>query len=321
MVTIFIDIANVFVSSGFGLALVQKKNADNKDFSTVFYFNIIFSCILYLIIFSLAPNISKFYGNQLLSPVIRVMAIKLPLAGINSVQNAYVERKMLFKKFFYSTLIGTIVSAIVGIILAYRGFGVWALVFQYIVNSTCDTLILWFTVKWRPEIYFSIKRMKNLFGFGWRMLLSSLINTIYMQLRSLIIGRVYTTQDLAYYNQGRKMPNLFVTNICSTIDSVLFPTMSKSQNDIVKLKKMVRKSIKISSYFMWPIMLGMFVISETLVRLILTEKWIPCVPFMRIACIQLALIPIQTSNLQAIKALGKSSLYLKLEIIKKLLEY
>lgn len=317
LITIFIDIANVFVSSGFGAALVQKKDADEVDFSSVFYFSILMSWVLYGIVFAFAPAVAWFYEKPILIPVLRVMALKLPLAGVNSVQHAYVQKKMLFKRFFFSTLIGTVGSAVVGIVMAYMGFGPWALVAQYLFNSTMDTIILWFTVKWRPVWVFSYERMKMLFGFGWKMLCSELIHTSYSQIRSLIIGKVYTEKDLAFYNQGGKLPGIIVTNINSSISSVLFPAMTMKQDNKEKMKEVVRLSIRVSSYVMWPLMIGLMVMTEPVVRLIFTDKWLPCVPFMQIACIQYALEPVQTANVQAVKAMGKGRTYLIMEIVKK----
>lgn len=317
LITIFIDIANVFVSSGFGSALVQKKDADEIDFSSVFYFSIAMSWFLYAVVFVLAPVTAGFYGQPVLTPVLRVMALKLPLAGINSVQHAYVQKHMMFKRFFFATLIGTAGSAVVGIVMAYMGFGPWALVAQYLFNSTVDTVVLWFTVRWRPVRAFSGARMSVLFQFGWKMLCSELIHTSYSQIRSLIIGKVYTEKDLAFYNQGGKLPGILVTNINSSITSVLFPAMTLKQDDIGKLKEVVRMSIRVGSYVMWPLMTGLMVISGPFVRLVFTDKWLPCVPFMQIACIQYALEPVQTANVQAVKAMGKGRTFLLMEIVKK----
>lgn len=317
LITIFIDIANVFVAGGFGSALVQKKDSDEIDFSSVFYFSIAMSWALYGVVFLVAPAVARFYGQEILTPVLRVMALKLPLAGINSVQHAYVQKQMLFKRFFFSTLIGTVGSAVVGIVMAYMGFGPWALVTQYLFNSAMDTLVLWFTVRWRPALVFSARRMKTLFEFGWKMLCSELIHTSYGQIRSLIIGKVYTERELAFYNQGGKLPGILVTNINSSISSVLFPAMTMKQGDRDKMKEVVRTSIRVGSYVMWPLMLGLMVLSEPVVRLVFTEKWLPCVPFMQIACIQYALEPVQTANVQAVKAMGKGRTFLLMEIVKK----
>lgn len=318
MVTIFITIANVFVSNGFGESLVQKKDADNVDFSTIFYFEIVFSFGIYMILFITAPYIADFYNEPVLCNVLRVFALRVPLAGINSVQQAYVKKKMIFKKFFFSTIIGTIVSAVVGIALAYRGFGVWALIAQYLCNSVMDTVILWVTVKWRPNLVFSVTRLKELVAYGWKIMAAGLINSFYSQLRSLVIGKVYTASDLAYYNRAQQFPQLLVTNVNASIDGVLFPAMSNEQNDKKRIVRIMRRSIKVSSFVLFPLMVGLAVVSTPLIRLILTEKWLPCVPYLQVICIQFMLQPIQTANLQAIKALGRSDLFLKLEIIKKI---
>lgn len=319
IVTIFITLANVFVVSGFGNSLIQKKDADNRDFSSVFYFNIIFSMILYIILFITSPYISKLYHMEILTPVLRVLGIRIILSGVNSVQQAYVSRKMMFKKFFLSTLIGTILSGVVGIVMAYSGFGVWALVGQYLINTTVDTIVLWFTVKWRPEFIFSIESMRKMFNYGWKILVSSLLDTGYNQLTGLIIGGFYNSTDLAYYNRGQQYPNLIVENINSSINSVLFPAISREQDNKERVRNITRRAIRTSSYIMWPMMIGLGVVAKPLISLMLTDKWLPCVPFLQIACFTYAFWPIHTSNLQAIKALGRSDIFLRLELIKKIL--
>ncbi|MBU5428780.1 lipopolysaccharide biosynthesis protein [Kineothrix sp. MSJ-39] len=319
MVLVFITIANVFVSSGFGNALIQKKDADDLDFSSVFYFNILLGIILYIILFLAAPYIAVFYHMPILTKVLRVLGIRIIVASINSVQQAYVSRNMLFKRFFWSTLFGTVVSGIVGIILAYRGYGVWALVVQYLTNTCTDTLVLWFTVCWRPKLMCSWKRAKLLLAYGWKLLASALLDTGYRQLRSLIIGRKYTSEDLAYYNQGDKYPNLVVANVDSSISSVLFPALAIYQDDRKKIKEMTKRAIQICSYILWPLLIGFGVVADSFVKIILTDKWMPCVPYIRIFCFTYGLWPIHTSNLQALKALGRSDLFLKLESIKKII--
>ena len=198
MITIFITIANVFVTDSFGKALVQKKDANSADFSSVFYFNILFSWIVYAVVYVIAPYIASFYNEPLLTPTMRVLALQLPLAGVNSVQQAYVSKNMLFKRFFWSTLIGTVVSGFVGIGMAVAGLGVWALVGQSLTNSVMDTVVLWFTVRWRPTREWSWKKLTELLSFGWKMLLTSLVNSLYDNLRSFIIGKSYTSAGLAF---------------------------------------------------------------------------------------------------------------------------
>ena len=319
IVNIFIALANVFVDSGFGNALIQKKDADDTDFSSVFYFNIIMSVVMYAVVFFFSPVISNFYSMPILSPVLRVMGLRLIVAGVNSVQHAYVSRHMLFKRFFWSTLGGTLISSVVGIIMAYQGFGVWALVAQYMTNTTVDTIVLCFTVKWRPKLLFSIKRLKKMFSYGWKLLASSLIDVGYSEMRTLAIGKVYTSNELAFYHKGSSFPNLIVTNVNTSIQSVLFPAMSIVQNSAPQIKAMIRKSIRISSYIMFPLMAGLMMVADDFIRLLLTEKWLPCVTYLRIMCIVFAFMPIHTANLQAIKAMGRSDMFLKMEIIKKII--
>lgn len=319
LITVFTTVLQVFVDSGLGNALIQKKDADDLDFSTVFFTNVAFCLLLYFSIFLLAPFISSFYGGSEMISYIRVLGLTVLISGIKNVQQAYVAKNMLFKRFFFSTLGGTLVAAAVGITMAYGGFGVWALIAQHVINLLIDTTILWFTVKWRPHRQFSYKRLRELFAFGWKLLVSSLLDTIYNDLRQLIIGRFYSAVDLAYYNQGKKFPTLIITNINTAIDSVLLPAMSNVQDDQGYVKSMTRRSIKISVYIMAPLMVGLCVTAIPLVSMILTDKWLPCVPFLRIFCITYIFYPVNSANLNAIKAMGRSDLFLKLEVVKKII--
>ncbi|MCI8346279.1 MAG: lipopolysaccharide biosynthesis protein [Clostridia bacterium] len=317
LVTVFTTILQVFVDSGMANALIQKKDADETDFSTVFFFNIITCGLLYLGMYVIAPLIAGFYNNSELTDVIRVLSLTLVISGVKNIQQAYVSRNMLFKRFFYATLGGTLVAAVVGIAMAYKGFGVWALVIQQVLNAFVDTVILWLTVKWRPQKIFSFHRLKGLFSYGWKMLVSGLLDSAYGNIRQLIIGKMYSSSDLAYYNRGRQFPNFIVSNINSSIDSVLFPVMSSVQDDREAVKQMTRKSIKTSVYIMAPLMMGLAFMADTVVSLVLTDKWSECVPFLRIFCITFMFYPIHTANLNAINAMGRSDLFLKLEVIKK----
>ena len=317
LLMIFIDIADAFVIHGFSSSLVQKKDADNVDYSSVFYFSLVFSVLVYGLCFVCTPLVARLYKNNALIPLFRVLALRIPISALNSVQHSYVQRNMLFRRFFFSTLGGTIGSAFFGIALAYGGYGAWAIIGQYLGNTICDSIVLWFTVRWRPEKKFSWHRLKRLIGFGWKMLGSQLIHIIYNRLSTLTIGTVYTSTDLAFYDQGHKIPGILETNIDTTINSVLFPAMSQLQDDKERLKNMVRRSIKMCGVIIWPLMVGLAVLSSEVVDLVYGSVWLPCVVFMQIACIRLTLEPIQTANLQAIKALGRSDLYIKMEIIKK----
>ena len=318
LVTVFTNILNVFINGGFGNALIQKKDADDLDFSSVFYFNIAMCTVLYIGMFVASPWIAKFYNDESLTWVVRVLSLTLIISGVKNVQQAYVSKTLQFKRFFFATLGGTIGAAIIGIALAHKGFGVWALVAQQIFNATVDTIILWITVKWRPKRMFSFERLKGLFSYGWKLLVSGLLETVYNNARQLIIGKMYTAENLAYYNKGGMFPSIIITNINTSIDSVLMPVMSAEQDDKTRVKNMVRRSINTSTYIMAPLMMGLAFMATPVVKLILTDKWLPCVPFLAIFCITSMFYPIHTANLNAMKALGRSDLFLKLEIIKKI---
>lgn len=317
LITVFITILNVFVDSGFGNALIQKKDADDLDFSTVFYFNIAICSVLYILMFFLAPYIAKWYDDLSLIPIIRVLSLSLVISGIKNIQQAYVSRTLQFKKFFFATLGGTLVAAVVGIFLAYAGYGVWALVAQQLINALVDTTILWIIVKWKPRRSFSLSRLKKLFSFGWKLLISALLDTAYDNIRQLLIGKIYSGKDLAFFNKGKEFPCMIVSGVNSAIDSVIFPVLSLKQNDISEVKRFMRKTIRMGGFIIWPIALGMAGCADTIVKLLLTEKWMPCVPYFRIFCFSYGFWPIHTANLNAMKALGRSDLFLKLEVIKK----
>ncbi len=288
LVMVFTSILQVFVDSGLGTALVQKKDADDLDFSSVFFFNTVVCVILYLLVFLAAPYIAQFYKMSELTSVVRVLGLILIISGIKNIQQSYVSRYLMFKRFFFATLGGTIGAAIVGIWMAQNGFGVWALATQYLFNASVDTLILWITVRWRPKWMFSFERLKGLLSFGWKLLGVSLLSTVYNDIRSLIIGKLYTANDLAYYNKAQQFPQLIATNVDTSIDSVLLPTMSQKQDDRATIKQMARLSIKMGTYVIMPIMVGLAVCCEPLIRIILTEKWLPCVPYLRIFCFTFA---------------------------------
>ena len=318
-VTVITSILLVFVDSGMANSLIQKKDPDDLDFSSVFYFNIVFCVVLYVGLFFAAPLIASIYRQSQLVPVIRVLGLTVLVSGVKNVQQAYVSKTLQFKRFFFATLGGTLLAGTVGVVMAVKGFGVWALVAKELVNVTANTLILWLTVGWRPKWMFSFRRLKGLLSFGWKLLASALLDTVYNKLQQIIIGLRYSQSDLAFYDRANAMPNLIVENINSSIDSVLLPVLSDQQDNKDQVRGMTRRAIKISTYIMMPMMMGLAVCAEPLVRLLLTEMWLPCVPYIRIFCFSYAFYPIHTANLNAIKAMGRSDLFLILEIIKKAL--
>ena len=318
LVTVITSILQVFVDSGMANALIQKKDTDDLDYSSVFYFNVAFCLVLYIGLFFAAPLISRIYDAGDLVPVIRVLGLTIVVSGVKNVQQAYVSKTMQFRRFFFSTIGGTLFSAVVGITMAYRGFGIWALVAQQLLNVTVNTAILWLTVGWKPKLMFSLQRLGGLVSYGWKLLASALLDTVYLKLYQVVVGLKYTSSDLAYYNKADQLPLLVVENINSSIDSVLLPVLSAEQDSKEAVRDMTRRAIKTSTYIMMPMMAGLAVCAEPLVRLLLTDKWLPCVPYMQVFCIVYAFYPLHTANLNAIKAMGRSDVFLKLEIIKKI---
>ena len=317
IISVFVSFCSIFVDGGFSAALIQKKESDDLDFSSVFYFNLIICIILYFILFLCAPFIANYYSMDILNPVLRVQAFTLIISAFKSIQITYVSKTMQFKKFFFSTIGGTLVAAVVGILMAYYGYGIWAIVIQGLVNNFIDTIILWITVKWKPKVIFSFKRIKLLFSYGWKLLVSNIVYNAYSDLRQLIIGKVYTTEDLAYYNKAYQFPKLISENTTNALNSVLFPAMSERQDNLLEVKEIVKKAIKISSYLVSPIMVGLAVVAENFILILLGEKWIFCVPYLQVFCLMFAFSSgIGAANQNALKAIGKSNLLLIIEIAK-----
>lgn len=308
IVMVFISFCNVFVTGGFGIALVQKKEVDSADYNTGFWLSLFFSSTLYLIMFALAPMIAEFYDKKELVLILRVMLLKLPLSSFNTIQQAYVQRKMQFKLFFISTSIGTICSGILGILLAYCGFGVWALVLQSLSNSTIDTIILNFVSGWKPKLEFSKKKAKEIYSFAWKMLLSELISNMDTNIKSLIIGKSFGPSSLAYFDQGQKYSALLVTNVNTAITKVMLPVYSRMQDDSESLKEAMRKTIRIGGYILAPILIGFACVADDFIKIFLTEKWLPATIYIRIFCVAYLTRPMETACMQAILALGRSDI-------------
>lgn len=317
IITIFITIANVLVQNGFSTALIQKKDADEADFSSVFYFNLINAAVIYIILFFAAPYIAGFYGNQEMTAIIRVLSVILFPGAVTSVQNAFVSRKMEFKGLFLATLWAAVISGAISIGMAAQGMGIWALVGQQIVYYLALMVILFVTVTWHPRKIFVWKRISTMFSFGWKLLCASLIDTVFNNIHGLVMGKIYNKEVLGIYNRGEQFPKLIVSNLGAAIQSVMLPALAVNQNHPEKLKNMLRRSIVTSSYLVLPMMAGLIAVADTLVLLLLGEKWINSVPFLRIMCVAYSFWPIHIANLQALNAVGRSDIFLKLEIIKK----
>ena len=316
-VTVITSILLVFVDSGMATALIQKKDPDDLDFSSVFYLNMGFCLLLYLALFALAPRLSVALKEESLTPVMRVLGLTLVVAGLKNVQEAYVRKTMQFKLFFRSTIGGTVFSGALGIFLALRGWGVWALVWQQLSNAAVNTVILWFTVGWRPKRMFSWERLGGLFRYGVKLLGASLLDVGYQKIYPLIIGVTEGNAEMAFFEKGQHYPNTANDLVMTTMDGVLLPAMAEEQQETSRLREMTRRAIQIGSFAVMPLMAGFAACAEPLVRLVITAKWLPTVPYLRIFCIIYAFTPLHLANLNAIKAVGKSGTFLILEIVKR----
>ena len=319
IVSILITLFNALVTGGFGNALIQKENASPSDFSSVFYISLVGAIFLYTALFVAAEPIAMLYESEQLCPIIRVMGLRIPLAAVNSIQHAYISKNMQFKKFFLSTIVGTVASGIVGISMAIRGYGPWALVGQYLTNVTIDTIVLFVTGGWRPKLVLDIPAVKQMMPFSLKLMATHLSDAVFNELRSIIIFSKYSSADLSMYENGKKYPNLIVTNINTAVSSVMFPAMSKEQSNTKTLRNIMKRAVKLSTFLLAPMLLGFAAIAPRFVSVVLTEKWMASVPYLQITCCMCMFYPIHTINIQAMNAIGQSGKTLKLEIIKKII--
>lgn len=319
LTAIFFAVANVLVDGGFGNALIQKKDADELDFNSVFYLNVALSCVAYVAMFFAAPWIARFYETPELTAIIRVSSICFLFNAVNAIQNAELTKKMLFHLSFRISLITCFTSAVCGITLAFMGFGVWALVWSSLITGLVGVVARWFIIAWRPRMMFCGARLRPLFAYGWKMACSALLDQIFVNLNGLLIGRFYTKADLAFVNKGRSMPQLAMDQVDATLGRVSFPALVLLQDDKTRLRDAMRRMIQCSTFLVFPLMVGIAACSKSLLRLLYGAQWLPAAPYMMLACFTFALWPFHTINLRGIMALGRSDVFLKLEIIKKTL--
>ncbi|MBE6923978.1 MAG: lipopolysaccharide biosynthesis protein [Ruminococcaceae bacterium] len=318
LMIIFTTLANVFIQNGFNTALIQNKDVTERDYSSVFWVTLAVAGVLYGGLFLAAPAIAQFYHMPDLVAPFRVLCLILFPGAFNSIQLAHVSRQMDFRKVFTSNLAGMLIAGVAGIAVAMMGGGLWALIVQQLLNVTIACAVMCFTVKWRPRFICDLSRVGVLFSYGWKLLLSGLMDTLYQELRSLVIGKKYNSGTLGHYNRGKQFPQFIINAVNTTVRSVMLPVISSEQQDKGRVKSMMRQSITLSSYLVFPVMAGLAGVAEPLVRLLLTDKWLPCVPYLQIYCFSYAFYPVHSCNLQAINAMGRSDVFLILEIIKKL---
>ena len=317
MLTVFIAVAQVFVQSGLNTALIQKKDVDETDLSSVFYVSFGMAAAFYALLFVLSPWLADFFRMPALKDTLRVMALILLPGSLVSVQTAVVSRRMAFRKLMIASLCATVLSGTVGVVMALNGAGYWALVAQQMTNQCALAILLLVLVRWRPRRVFSFERIKGLIRFGWKLLVSGLLDTGFTNLRSAVIGKKFSDEALAFYTRGKQFPELVMNAVNGSISSVMLPVLSEQQDETERMKQTMRRSVMLSCFIVVPMMAGLAAAAEPMIRLLLTDKWLPCVPFLQLCCIDFALYPIHTSNLSAINAKGRSDIVLRLEIIKK----
>ena len=314
---VFFNVTTVLVDGGFGSALIQKKDADDVDFNSVFYLVLSLSVLAYVALFFAAPAIAGFYKLPELTFIVRIAAIAFFFQAINSIQNAELTKKMLFHLSFRISLITTISSAIIGITLAPLGYGVWALVSVSLTYGFVGFIARWFIIAWRPRLMFSFARLRKLFAFGWKMAATTLLDSIFHNLNGLLIGRLYSKADLAYVNKGQALPELAMNEVDATLGLVSFPALVQLQNDKVRLREAMRQMMRCSTFLVFPLMVGVAACAKSELRLLYGAQWLPAAPYMMLACFSFALAPFNTINLRGIMVLGRSDICLKLELLKK----
>ncbi len=319
MLAIFIAVAQSFVDSGFGSALIQKQDASQTDFSTIFYFNIIISILFFFILFFSAPLIAKFYKQPILTIITRIMALNIIINSFGLIQNTILTKTINFKTLTKVSFLSIIFSGTIGIVMAYKGFGVWSLVFQTIGGNVIKNISLWVFNKWRPSIVFCYSSLKSLFFYGSKLLASGLLDQIFNNMYNLVIGKKYNAIDLGYYTQAQRIQSIPVISSLSILDRVTFPLYSTIQNDDIRLKNVYKRTIKCIVYINFPLMLGLLILAPILIKLFLTDKWLPATIYLQLFCLIGPIYALSAVNLNILKVKGRTDIFLYLEIVKKII--
>ena len=318
MVMVFVSLSTIFVTGGLSNSLIQKTNADELDFSTLFWLNILVSVLIYVLLFLFAPFVEAFYGYPQLSAMLRVLSLRVIIASVNSIQTAYISRNMMFRYYFYSTLSGKIFSGVIGIGMAFLGFGVWSLVGQSLSVLLVETYVLWFKGKWRPKRIFSWSRAKSLYSFAWKIMVMSWVELIHDQLRNMIIGKKYSSEELAFYDKGLLLPTNIMTNIAASLTTVMFPVLSHSQDENERVLGMCRKWLSLFAYCAFPILTFFIVSARQIILVLFTAKWLPSLLFLQLASFYYAVWVIEIPIRETIKSLGHAQICLRMQVIKTL---
>ncbi len=316
MVFIIIAVSNILIDGGFNLALVRENKIKQNTFSSVFVFNLFSAFIIYGIIYLLAPLIAQFFQEETLTPIVRILSLSIPIKSFSLIQIVILERNLDFKKISFNYILSGLASGIIAIILAYSGYGVWALVFQTLSSVFISTVLFWITSSWKLSLKFDLHEIKRIFPFSINVLTASIINSIYENLSSILIGKCFNPQSVGYYTQGKKLQNLPITGITSIISRVLYPSFSKI-DDNERLKRVFRKTLTTTVFIIFPLSCLLIVCAKPLIILLFTEKWIKSVIYVQILAFGGMLYPLHLFNLQIYLIKGSSNIFLKIEIIKK----
>lgn len=317
MLAIFMAIASTFTDSGMGSALIQKKDKTDADYNTVFWFNLAISCLFYVLLFFASPWIAIFYNMPILTDVMRVVAMTLITNALSTVQTTRLSINLQFKEQSIISIISLIISAGLGIFLAFRAWGVWALVIQGLSASAINAILIWFVTKWTPSLSFSKQSFQELFGFGSRILGSSLINTIYKNISTLAIGRFFSPAEVGFYNRGVAYAHMPVNMIQDVTLKVNYPILAKYKEDNEQLLRAYKKMMTLPLYVLYPILIGMAATADSLITVMIGDKWLPAATVMKILCLGCMFTPLTHMNLNLLYVKGRSDLVLKLELIKK----
>jgi len=317
MLAIFLAVSNIFIQGGLGAALIQKKNPSRLDYSTVFYWNLVFAVVFYLLLFAMAPAVARFYGLPILQPMLRVQSSVLIIQSFAIVQITQLQKQMNFKALAIRNMEAALAGTLIAIPMAFKGYGAWSLVASAIVAAVVNVLLLWKMSSWRPTLEFSLASLKQLFSFGGLMLLSSLAETLYTNLQGLIIGKRFPAGNLGYYMQAKKLEEVPVTGLSSIVNDVTFPAFSSLQDDPEKLLAGMRKSTKALAFANFPMMILLIIIALPLITLLYGAKWETSAPYFQILCISGLIYTLNTLNTNIIKALGKGKIYFIIQIVKR----
>ena len=316
MLMIFISLSSIFIESGFAKALIQKQDRSDIDFSTTFYFNLATSLLLYSVLYIAAPYVATFYNSPILSPLLRILSINIIIASINIVQRAQLMIKMDFKSLAKINFLGTLVGGIGGIIMAHKDFGVWALVGQYLISTLTMSILFFKYSHWIPTLHFSFTSFNKLFKFGSNLLIAGSITTIFNNIATIVIGKLYKPDQLGYYTRANQFTDIVAWTINDVLGNVTFPILSELQNNREKLISVYKKSLFYTSLITFPIMILLALLAKPIVVILLTEKWLPCVTLLQILCFARMLTPLSAINMNALNAIGRSDLFLRVDLSK-----